>query len=265
MNVFRNFTILVVAILISCSAYSQTHDDHRDGECAATSIKLVSQHLKIRELKFGSQDDGDDPEKVGGVIASACKKSPTDQSLMIVSFAYDVGVEYEKKLVVAIIDTNKNKVEAVYQGVIGEDAVLTIGPGSLTLDTARYNLASGVRAFGLDFSTVYSQGCVDGGLGPTRTLFVREGKTIRPVLEGLYLSTWTFIKGGPSCANGDREIVVETTSYTISVLNSATNGFKDLRVLGIPTRDNSKKSRKKPVTYVVKYDGKIYPIGHIGW
>ena len=183
---------------------------------------------------------------------------------MIVAFAYASEIKYQKHLVVSLVDTAKTKVVAVYKGVIGEDATLTIGDGSLRIDTARYDLAQNVRAFGLDFSTVYSQGCVEGGLGPTRTLFVREGKTIRPVLQGLYLSTWTFIKGGPSCASGERD-VIETTSYTVSVLNTVSNGFRNLRITSTSTLDNGKRAMKGPIAYLVKYDGETYSTGHIGW
>ena len=199
MSVLRNFSIIVFAILVCASAHGKADSRPDQGPCADASLKLVSQHLKIKEINFG---DDSRPETDNGVIANICKRWPSDKSLLIVAFAYASEVEYQKHLVVSLVDTAKTKVVAVYKGVIGEDATLTIGAGSLRIDTARYDLAPSVRAFGLDFSTVYSQGCVEGGLGPTRTLFVREGKTIRPVLQGLYLSTWTFIKGGPSCASG---------------------------------------------------------------
>ena len=257
----RNFSIIVFSILVCHSARGQA-DSHPDqGPCTDASLKLVSQHLKIKEINFGDDSHSD---VNNDVIASTCKRWPSDKSLMIVSFAYTSEVEYQKHLVVSLVDTAKTKVVASYKGVIGEDAILTIGAGSLRLDTARYDLGPGIRAFGLDFSTVYSQGCVDGGLGPTRTLFVREGETIRPVLEGLYLSTWTFIKGGPSCASGDREIVIETTSYAMSILNTVSNGFRDLRITAISSVDNDKKSPKRPVVYRLKYNGKAYPAEHIG-
>lgn len=258
----RKFSIIVFTVFICHSAYGQADPHATQGPCSSDLLKLVSEHLKIKEVSF---DDDSRPKISNEVIANACKRWPSDKSLMIVSFAYDSGIEYQKQLVVSLVDIVKGQVAATYKGIIGEDATLTIGQGSLRLDTARYDLAPGIRAFGLDFSTIYSQGCVEGGIGPYRTLFIREGKTIRPVLEGLVLSTWTFLKGGPSCASDEREVAIETTGYTITVLNTVSNGFRDLRITGTSSMDSAEKSLKKPVAYLVKYNGKIYPTEHIGW
>lgn len=262
MSVLRNFSIIIFAILVCASAHGKADSRPDQGPCADATLKLVSQHLKIKEINFG---DNSRTEINNGVIANICKRWPSEKSLMIVAFAYASEVEYQKHLVVSLVNTAKNKVAAVYEGLIGEDATLTIGQGSLRLDTARYNLAPDIIVFGLDFSTIYSQGCVEGGIGPYRTLFIREGKKIRPVLDGLTLSTWTFLKGGPSCASGEREVVIETTGYAITVLNTVSNGFRDLRITATSSVDNGEKSLKRPATYLIKYNGKIYPTGHIGW
>lgn len=247
MTTFRPFAIAAFFLLMSLNALGQTDEPPDDGGCSDSSIERVSRHLRIRH-------DG-----ASEVVASACKRWPYDPALMIVAFAYDAGIEGEKSLVIALVDTARNGVEAVYRGAIEEDAAMTVGGGSLKLDTARYDIAPGTRAFGLDLSTAFSQGCVGGGLGPVRSLYVRDGKTIRPVLEGFYLSTWQFAKGGPSCATGERAVVIETTSYKISVLKSETKGFKDLRITARSTLDNHRKSRRESVSYTVRYDGETYP------
>jgi len=264
--VLKNISTVVFTFLVCHSAYGQGNDPSVDALCSEPTIKLVSEYLNIQELHFGPQDTESRTDSKSSVIASACKRWPYDKSIMIVSFSYDAGIQYEKQLIVSLVDTFKKEAIAAYKGTIPEDAAMTVGSGSLILDTARYDIAPGVRAFGLDLSTSHSQGCGDGGVGPIRTLFVKEGKKIRPVLEGLYLSTWTFIKGGPSCAASEREVVIETTSYGVGILRTVTNGYADLRITATSTFDNGKKSPTRPKRYTLKYDGKSYPVQEtIAW
>ena len=101
---------------------------------------------------------------------------------------------------------------------------------SLRIDTARYDLAPGVRAFGVDVASQASgPKCAEGGAGPLRTLFVRDGASLRPVLASLVLSSWRLVSG-PACPGAERKdgAVVEDTATTISVAPHATHGFADL-------------------------------------
>ena len=166
-------------------------------------------------------------------------------------------------MIIALIDTLKSKVVATYIGAIHEDAAVTLGDNSFNIDTARYNLAPGVRAFGLDVSTSYSQGCVDGGVGPTRTLYVQDGKTIRPILEYFYIYTWKFanLGGRPNCVNGEGDEVTANISYSIGISKATTNGYSNLLITANGSYSNGDKYTQKPFQYELHYDGNKYPTG----
>ena len=198
--------------------------------------------------------------KAGELVTGACKAWPGKPGLTIAALAYDDGRESDKPLVVALVDTAHAKLVARYDGLLEEDATLTVGPGSLSIDTARYQLAPGVRAFGLDVSTSYSQGCGDGGFGPARTLFVQEGGTLRPVLSSLYLSEWHYIKGGPSCMAAQEDDVIETVSYSIGIGKTVQHGFASLVVTG-----SSDVPHTGPRSQELRYDGQTYAQPAFDW
>jgi hypothetical protein len=191
-------------------------------------------------------------------VAATCKAWPGERTRTIAALAYDVGQADEKELVVALIDNARSTLVAAYAENILEDAALTIGENSLRIDTARYDLAPGVRAFGVDIASSYSQGCVDGGLGPSRTLFVQDGESLRPVLQNLYLSSWRYLRGGPSCAEA-RGSVIERTAYDIAVGTAAHHGMRDLRISARKVVGEGTQQARKPVSITLRYDGERYP------
>lgn len=253
---------LIVAMACFClcpSARGQTGPAAAKEICSQPTLDLLGKHFGVSDLSYPERATSADAQNRGVIVAGACKAWPNDKSQTIAIVAYDAGVQYEKGLLVALVDTSRAEVLASYRAAMQEDASMTVGADSLRIDTARYDLAPGVRAFGFDATTSFSQGCVDGGLGPIRTLFVRDGKTIRPVLEWFYLSTWTFVEGGPSCASGDREIVTETISYAIGVGKATSKGFANLRITATSSFSNGARPTRKPIQYELQYDGANYP------
>jgi hypothetical protein len=196
----------------------------------------------------------------GELVTGVCKAWPGKPAHTIAALAYDDGRKRDKPLVVVLVDESRSAVVARYDGLIEEDAMLTVGPGSLGIDTARYQLASGVRAFGLDISTSYSQGCVEGGVGPMRTLFVQEGKRLRPVLERLYLSDWRYVRGGPSCADAREDDLIETVSYSIGIGKAVHHGFASLRITA-----TSDIATSRPRSVDLHYDGQAYNRPGVDW
>lgn len=237
-----NFVLFTFALCHS--VYAQADSEQKKQDCSDTMVKLVGKHLGISDFLHTSDV----------IAAEACKVWPKDNSKTIAIFAYDAGVEDEKQLIVVLVDTLKERIVATYEGTIQEDAAMTVGPGSFRIDTARYDLAPGVRAFGLDVTTSYRQGCVDGGLGPARTLFVQDGKEIRPILENFYISSWSYVQGGPSCAEG-KNVVIEEITYSIGIGNKTTNGYANLKI----TAYSAAKTKRKSFQYELRYDGKQYP------
>ena len=64
--------------------------------------------------------------------------------------AYRSGHQDDLLLVIAAVDAATGQVGASFKGNLDSDPAVKIVSGSLWLDTAAYDLAPGVRAFGLD-------------------------------------------------------------------------------------------------------------------
>ena len=146
---------------------------------------------------------------------------------------------------------------SVFIGTLPEDAAIRIGQGSLRIDTARYDLAPGVRAFGIDVTSQASgPRCAEGGFGPLRTLFVQAGRSLRPVLASVELSSWRLVSGA-ACVGPEPEdkqdVVVENAATTISVGTQATHGLADL-VLASTIDGRAARGRR----LVLHYDGASY-------
>ena len=251
------FTVAFICFGIDQFAYGQT--DSEKNRCDKSIVNLVGKHLDVSNFSYPKGHKYPKAENGGVIIAGVCKVWPKDNSITIGIFAYDDGVEYEKRLIVALVDTIKIRIVAIYKGAIQEDAAMIVGENSFRIDTARYDIAPSVRAFGLDVTTSYSQGCGDGGLGPVRTLFVQDGKEIKPILEDFYISSWSYIQEGQSrCtgANAPEESLYENRGYSLSVDTASTNGYKDLLVTETISRDDEKKTGE--LRYKLYYDGKKY-------
>lgn len=247
------FTAALICSGIGLPAYGQA--DSEKNRCDKSIVNLVGKYLNVSDFSYPRDHMYPSAENGGVITAGVCKVLPKDHSKTIGIFAYDdEGVEYGKRLIVVLADIQRMEIVAIYRGAITEDAAMTVGSNSFKIDTARYDIAPGIRAFGLDVTSSYSQGCGDGGLGPVRTLFIQEGKVIRPVLEYFYISSWRFIKGGPSCVGGEGEIVTEGISYSIGIGKTTTNGFSDLLITA-----TSSLSKRSPFQYNLRYNGKKYP------
>jgi hypothetical protein len=188
-------------------------------------------------------------------VDAACKASPADKAVTIVAAAYDRGTDHDKNVVVALVEPRDGKVRSILAGVIEEDAGMRVMHGSLRVDTARYDLAPGVRAFGVDVSSQASgPKCAESGTGPLRTLFVQDGASLRPVLASVVLSSWLLVSG-PASPGAERkdDAVIEDTATTISVAPHATRGFADLVLAS--TIDGRPAPRRR---LVLRYDRTRY-------
>ena len=236
---------LIAAAALAFAASSHAADSQ---QCSAEQLAPVDAWLAQHPWRVGSTR----PDQLA---ASACKGSPTDKGTTIVVAAYDRGTPYDKNLVVALVST---RVVAAFTGAIEEDASLMVGRDSLRLDTARYDLAPGVRAFGLDVSSAKAgPHCADGGSGAARTLFVRDGAALRPVLRGALLESWHVEGGTTPCAEIDPDTkglgeVVDTTT-SLSMLPHVTHGFADIALTSTADARPRKRTR-----VVLHYDGSAY-------
>ncbi len=205
----RASRFLAAALLAAASA------SHAMGapDCQPEDLAPVDDWLAHHPWKAGATT----PD---AMVTAACKLWPYDKSALIVAAAYAQDKERDKNLVVALVDTKTMTVRASYQGVVAEDDTWSVVPGSLHLDTARYDLAPGVRAFGVDIaSDAVDNAVVRGGVTATRSLFVQQGTELRLVLDGFVLATSTKAADG-----------ITKTSSKIALDAHATRGFADLLV-----------------------------------
>jgi hypothetical protein len=184
-----------------------------------------------------------------------CKVWPGREHLDLAVFIYDTPINDEKRMLVALVDLNKDRIVASYWTKVDADATTPYHAGSVTLDTAAYHLKPGVRAFGIDVETRTSAAQESGG-GPERTLYVREGSQIRPVLQRMSMARWEYINGYQPYLNTEDSPrpVTEEFTYTISIAPSVHNGYADLRI----TRRSSE-AKHRPVSQLLRYDGRQYP------
>ncbi len=227
--------------------------------CGPAVLAALGRALDVAHFAPGPGDDGADA--AGVVVASSCRPLPDDAGLTLAAVAWDAHAEDSKSLVLAVLDAAGSPV-ALLRDEIGEDAATQVVGGSLRLDTAPYKLAPGVRAFGLDVAAT-NGGCGEGGSGPTRTLYVREGRTLRPVLEGLVTSEYWYVRGNqPRCVSDPHEAdtaIVEDFKVTIGLGTPGKGGWRDL-VLTATSRRSDRRPGRPPLHVHVPYDGKTYPL-----
>ncbi|WP_426340393.1 hypothetical protein ACN9MZ_00430 [Pseudoduganella sp. S-14] len=214
--------------------------------CSEQELDMVATFLTESGKRKGSEDEP-------AAIASACKPWPGKEPYTIGFVVYEGGTQDGKRLLVALLDRAHAKVVASSWRVAEEDALLRYVDG-IRIDTARYQLQPGLRAFGVDINT-HSPRYAEGGYGALRTLYVREGSAIRPVLSDMPVSRWSYLgevqwepgKDGEPAPEPD----IERLEYTISIAATRTKGFADLLV----TRKSDQQDTK-PTIQLLRYDGK---------
>jgi hypothetical protein len=246
--------INLVAALVVCLFSAMAFAQEREDTCAPDVYKAVKQYLKINE--FAPRQDG------GNVISAACRIWPYKTNQRLAAFAYDEGVEHEKRLVVLIVDEKTKSVISGFGGNIAEDATTEVAEYSLKLDTARYQLGEGVRAFGIRFtSSARGASCGQGYWGNELTLFVPEGKNLRPV-AALNLHQQRWLEGCPAATS---RALWEDAMLTVSMSEASTNGLFDLVVTAKITVNSMEASprnlRDRTERHTLRYNGKFYEKG----
>lgn len=198
----------------------------------------------------------------GPLVAAACKSWPDDSALSVVTMAYrdaeDATPAGERNLnwLVAKVDTQSGQLRERHDDYLGEDAALEIDANSLWLDTARYHLAPGVRAFGVVVRSVArGASCPDADSNNLLTLMVPDGPRLRPVFA-TYLYSWTTVKG-TSCVT-DSDFQSERADLTLGLGPKQSHGYADL-VVTARVRAGWQEPVLRKVSTTVRYDGKRYP------
>jgi hypothetical protein len=206
-------------------------------DCAPEDLAPIDAWLVKHPLRSGQGQPA---------TATACKTSPVDKSVLLIVAAYDRAAPGEKTVVVAMVDTKSGAVRSAFKGWVDGDAALSLAQGSLALDTARYDLAPGVRAFAVDQTTSMRE----GGLARYRTLFVENGTALRPVLDAFL----AYAEGGAADGADHPD---PTTTWTIAIGAHATHGYADLVVTPVTAGPPNAKPRHGQRS-TLTYDGARY-------
>lgn len=230
----------VVAGILSASMLAPTAWAQDEQACTPAQLAPIDAWLAKHPWEVGKTS----PD---ALVTAACKPSPVDANVLIVAAAYAQD-EDDKNEIVALVDIRRAAVRAAFTHVIVEDAVVKVG--SFTIDTARYELAPGVRAFGVDFhSQAYVSAAWEFRRERERTLFIQDGTRLRPVLVGFALTTWNAVPG--------RKGRGELSNWMIAVATTRSHGLSDLVVTRTtePDEDGTPALRERSVLH---YDGKTY-------
>ncbi len=237
-------SILFAALLFFQCALAEPENDPHRRRCDDGVVKQVGEHFGLSAFSYPSTEKG------GLIVAGACKRWPTNNSRIIAAFAYDGGIQYEKQLLLALVDASNNQIVASYKGVIPEDAASEVNDSSLWLDTAPYTLSKTTRAFGLGLQTFLDRCGYEGGADYEFTLYVVDGSELRPILSET-LSQWRYGRGNRCGEEAPPRI---DANILISVEKTFSNGYADLKLWA---KSNDK---RKPPSAVVKYNGKRYDL-----
>lgn len=201
------------------------------------------------------------------VAAQTCKAWPSDTTKRLAAIAFVTGAgepgERSLQLRVAMLEADSGKVLAGYAQELGEDAALELDTDSLRLDTARYDLAPGTRALGVVVRSVArGPSCPDFHSNDALTLLVREGRTLRPVLQR-DLTLWQRVQGEP-CSWGRGRVISERASMHLAMAGQVHAGYADIVLTAtIVTSDaapggDTVTERARRARQLLRYDGRRY-------
>lgn len=251
MDRFQRFAPLLALCLLPLYAEARQQQP-----CDGAMLEALAKQL-------GQQDWAvPDSRGDGPLVAAACKPWPDAPNLSVVTLAYhsaaDTTPAGERNLhwLTAKVEKRTGQLRERYDAYLGEDAELEIDANSLWLDTARYHLAPGVRAFGVVVSSVArGASCPDAGFNDLLTLMAPDGPQLRPVLS-TYLSSWSTVKG-TSCVM-DSDFQSEQADLTLAIASTQSHGYADLLV-SARVRDARGGNTLRTVNTTIRYDGKQYP------
>jgi hypothetical protein len=255
----------VVALVASASA-SRAATEHEqevgaqlEQLCDARALSALGRHVNVANFKEPAL--GRDADAGAMVAAAACRGAPALHGRLVAA-AYRSGHQDDLLLVIALLDGSGNVVSS-FKGALDADPALKVVSGSLWLDTAAYDIAPGVRAFGLDVTSGAPRGCAGMGSGARRSLFISQGRFIRPVLQDLPVSEWALIQRGKSaCTDSSAPDLTITENFVakLALAPTSTKGWRDLVVTGTASRDDGHLDERPPFSAVLTWDGRMYSI-----
>lgn len=244
---------------LAASEHEQAVGAQLEQLCDARTLATVGRFVAVDNFREPAL--GHDADANARVAAAACRAAPAYGG-RLAAVAYRAGRQDDLLLVIALVDS-AGRVGPSFKGNLDSDPNVKIVSGSLWLDTAAYDLAPGVRAFGLDITTGLPRGCAGVGSGARRSLFVSQGRFIRPVLQDLPMSEWALIQRGRSActdSSAPELTITENFSASLGLAPTSTRGYRDLVVTGTASRDDGHLDERPVFRTVLKWDGRVYSI-----
>jgi len=211
--------------------------DQNPGERPTCNRVLLGSFLSDDlEVSFaGPQDESPDYPRM---IDLTCQPHPLNPNLTLLALFHELretpntdGNSY-RGFVMAVVDVKRRLLIRVYRDRILEDAGTRISEYSLRLDTAPYNIAPKLRAFGVRMNIGYSPRYADGGESDYLTLFIERGKTLRPIIQNMPMSSWQMVGDTAHCFDdAETGCAIENKAVRLALASTSTNGWRDLDVI----------------------------------
>lgn len=262
-QLLRAVLLLFVLLASSSWAWSRSADE------AACDRELLAESFGDRQkITFEGLDRK--KEHAWNELALVCKDRPghPDQVIVATFFVpYKVpsdGEERELGFAVAVVDRAKQRLLSLHVSRLQEDGGTNLfWAGSLSIDTARYDLKKGVRAIGVRMNIV-QPGCAWEGVSSNALwLFLERGPVLQPVLSGFDMnrSSRQFFEGCICCSDEVSKGAVHDASLTLSVASTASHGLRDLafraKVSSVPYKLPGIEDEILPAG-LMKFDGQQY-------
>jgi hypothetical protein len=229
--------LLLVAILLAISLPSPAVVAKEVSTCPHELIEAVAKHYGLINIEAKGEP----------VLDEVCRTWPYDGDLVLSAFVYDASLAFSGApqtvatnadvldLYVSVFNHKTGKLVGTYTHKVYQDATVSVLQGSLSIDTARYDLAPGTRAFGIRFNSAANpSGAADAWEDDYLTLFVSDGGKLSPVLGsgaldgGIPMELVTIEHGCMECQNNQG---VKSGEGSVHMLPTITHGFHDVCVL----------------------------------
>lgn len=167
------------------------------------------------------------------IAAQAGRRWPFDESLRLAAATFATRTDrYQARtlqLRVAVLDAVSSEVPAGYAEQLDEDASFTLDPHGLVLDSARYDLAPGQRAFGVAIhNDSGSYSCVNANYGTSPHLFAVDGRQLKPLLRQ-FLWSWHAVSGDV-CVESGPQVISEDATVTLAMGDRVHHGYRDIQL-----------------------------------
>lgn len=233
-------TLRLTALVVALAAFGTAHAN--EIECPSDAVAGVAARAQaqVEEIAF-----------------SACKTDPNNRDRIFVVIGYKPP-GYKKfddlPYVVGVFNRKSARTSSHFKSHLVVDATVWVDSAHVEIDTARYNLAEGVRGFGVRINASHFPRCAEGGSYNEFSLFVENGTKLRRLFGPLETNYFNIV-AGPVCDNGPGETVVHEWKLVLSIAANRTNGLRDL-VLKFKGAGGA-----KDVECVVSYNGVMYAGG----